>query len=89
MERFRVAVPVPVTLPDPSGRTEFSQEKERLESAVAALAPRQRQLIDLVFYHELSIREAAKVLGISVGSARTHYERAKKQLFRMLDERAP
>jgi RNA polymerase sigma-70 factor (ECF subfamily) len=89
MQRFRGAVPVPATVPDPSGHIELLQEKERLERAVATLSPRQRQLIDLVFYHELSIREAAKVLGISVGSARTHYERAKSQLFRMLDERWP
>jgi RNA polymerase sigma-70 factor (ECF subfamily) len=70
----------------PEGALERRREGERLERARRGLTPRQGEVIDLVFEHELSISESAAVLGISVGSARTHYDRAKKQLRRELGE---
>ena len=41
---------------------------------------------DLVFYQELTIQEAAEVLALPVGTARTHYERGKARLRQMLLE---
>jgi RNA polymerase sigma factor (sigma-70 family) len=58
-------------------------EKE-LKGALEKLPARQRQVLQLVFYHDLSIVEAAKVMGVGIGSARTHYERGKKQMRRKL-----
>jgi len=56
----------------------------RLKDALGKLPARQREVLQLVFYHDLSIVEAAKVMGVGVGSARTHYERGKKQMRRRL-----
>lgn len=50
------------------------------QQALNRLPRRQQQVLQLVFSHDLSLAEAARVLGISLGSARTHYERGKKQL---------
>jgi RNA polymerase sigma-70 factor (ECF subfamily) len=37
-----------------------------------------------VFYQDLTIREAADVLEVSLGTARVHYERGKKRLRELL-----
>ena len=57
----------------------------RLKEALGKLSARQREVLQLVFYHDLSIVEAAKVMGVGIGSARTHYERGKEQLRRRLE----
>jgi len=58
---------------------------ERLRRALDRLSERQRGVLQLVFYHGLTVDEAAEVLGIGVGSARTHYARGKARLADLLD----
>ena len=64
--------------------SEQSGVEVRLKMALGALPARQREVLQLVFYHDLSIVEAVKVMGVGIGSARTHYERGKKQMRRRL-----
>jgi len=56
------------------------EARTQLQAALGQLSGRQRDMLHLVFYQELSVQEAATLLGIPVGTARTHYERGKARL---------
>ena len=71
--------------PDPATTFARADETARLVRALGRLSARQRQVLHLVFYEDLTIAEAAAVAGVSVGTARTHYERAKAALKKLLE----
>ena len=54
--------------------------------ALASLPRRQQEVLHLVFYQNLTVEAASQAMQVSVGSARTHYDRAKKRMAELLRE---
>ena len=66
--------------PTPLECATLSEKAERIRRELQRLSPRQRSVLELVFDNGLTLEQAARVLDIRVGTARTHYERGKRIL---------
>ncbi len=66
--------------PDAVAVAEEPHAHAGLWQAVQSLPPRQRDIVELVFCRDLTIADASRVMGISTGTGRVHYDRAKKTL---------
>jgi RNA polymerase sigma factor (sigma-70 family) len=79
-----ILAPHPFAPPD--AEVEHESRRDGLRHALGHLAKRQREVLQLVFYHDLTVEEAAAVMCLTVGSARTHYARGKANLAAMLGD---
>lgn len=78
--------PQQINLSDDMSDAAASEESShQLRACLLQLSTRQREVLHLVFYAELTLQEAAQTLQISLGSARTHYHRGKERMAELLD----
>lgn len=86
LRRWFVRQGAPTARPPADELLAQERRRTRILDALNRLARRQREVLDLVFYQGMSVEEGAEVMGVSVGSARVHYDRGKKRLSELLGE---
>ncbi len=85
LDRWRASITAQRSAaPDPERDLVRTEESNRILAALNGLPSRQREVLHLVFYQDMTIGEAAQVIGVSLGTARTHYERGKKNMRQLL-----
>jgi RNA polymerase sigma-70 factor (ECF subfamily) len=83
-DQWLVREPSPPPQGNPESAASASESSRTLLEAVAKLSPKQRQMVHLVFYQDLTIEEASRVMDIPLGTARTHFDRGKRRLREIL-----
>lgn len=70
--------------PSPARKLELDERGAELRHCLAQLPVRQAEVLHLVFYQDMTLREAAEIMRVGIGSARQHYERGKARLRTLL-----
>jgi len=86
LDRWLVTEPPATSPADPEAIACQSDRNRHLLRAVGQLATRQQQVLHLVFYQDLTVEEASRVMHVSLGTARTHFDRGKRRLREILAE---
>ena len=71
----------------PETMSETNERAHALTQALTQLSERQREVLHLVFYEGLSVRQAADAMAVSAGTASLHYERGKARLAALLRDK--
>jgi RNA polymerase sigma-70 factor (ECF subfamily) len=75
---------LPADSVEPLESLEQQTEQARVRAALCRLPTDQREVLELIFYHDLSGPEAAAVLGVAVGTVKSRLHRARTLLGRWL-----
>ena len=70
---------------DPEATFAIKHRGEILRNCLTRLSPRHREIIDLVYYHEKSVQEAATILGVPGNTVKTRMFHARKKLSELLE----
>lgn len=68
----------------PEASLDRSNTSAILRNCVSRLSPAHREIIDLVYYHEMSVEEAGRLIGIPQSTVKTRMFYARKQLALLL-----
>jgi RNA polymerase sigma-70 factor (ECF subfamily) len=75
------------TADDPELTVQKMQRGAILQDCLAQLSPAHREVIDLIYYHEQSIDEVAKIVGIPENTVKTRAFHARKRIAALMAER--
>jgi RNA polymerase sigma-70 factor, ECF subfamily len=65
---------------DPERAVTKQDKGEKLRKCLEGLSPEHREIIDLVYYHEKSVEEVARIVGIPENTVKTRMFYARKKL---------
>jgi RNA polymerase sigma-70 factor (ECF subfamily) len=69
---------------DPEVELQKTDKAAILRGCLATLSPEHREVIDLVYYHEMSIGEVSSIVGIPASTVKTRMFYARKRLSELL-----
>jgi RNA polymerase sigma-70 factor, ECF subfamily len=69
---------------DPEVRLQKTNKAALLRRCLLQLSPEQREIVDLVYYHEMSIGEVSSIVGIPESTVKTRMFYARKRLSELL-----
>lgn len=72
---------------DPETAVQGSERSALLKACINELPAAQRQVVDLVYYHEQSIENAAQIIGIPQNTVKTRMFHARKRIAEMMAAR--
>jgi RNA polymerase sigma-70 factor (ECF subfamily) len=79
---------IEATVADPSDNPEIMLQKKNRDAlvreALNSLTPDHKEIIDLVYYHEKSVDECARILGVPSGTVKTRMFYARKKMAEMV-----
>jgi RNA polymerase sigma-70 factor (ECF subfamily) len=70
---------------DPEVTIRKKDQSEILQECLSRLSPEHREIIDLVYYQEMAIREVAEIVGITESTVKTRMFYARKRLSELLN----
>jgi RNA polymerase sigma factor (sigma-70 family) len=79
--------PADPSVPGPEDEADRALQRAAVRAALAALPPREREIVALKFHGGLDNAELARVLGVSVSNAGTQLHRAMSKLREAVDAR--
>jgi RNA polymerase sigma-70 factor (ECF subfamily) len=69
---------------DPEVAIQKKQRSDVLRQCLSRLSPQHREIIDLAYYHEMTIRDVAEIVDIPENTAKTRMFHARKRLSELL-----
>ena len=90
LAQFLLRQPAPLHHPDHSeavaARVDSEKHIQAVRSALSALPAHERETVELVYWAELTLAEAAAVLGVAEGTVKARLFRARRRLPALLEE---
>jgi RNA polymerase sigma-70 factor, ECF subfamily len=80
---FRPHLEIPDRTPNPEENYDIHERREIIGAAVGRLRPRNRRVVEVHQLGEFSVKETAKILGISIAAAKARMFHARAALRRM------
>ena len=69
---------------NPETHADRQDRCEIIQRCLTRLSPRHREIIDLVYYHEKSVKEVAQIVGVPEGTVKTRMFHARKHMSKLL-----
>ena len=80
----RVAAAIPDPNDNPETHLDRKDRCEIIQKCLTRLSPSHREIIDLAYYHEKSVKEVAQIVGVPEGTVKTRMFHARKHMSKLL-----